>query len=379
MNTQLLGCAAIVAAVAVLILRRAFSWRVAIVVALIKVAIPAFYFSGAYDGTWTIIDDVTYYRQGRVLLASGFNPLTAIIDTKGLGLLLLLSDGPHFLYGWFNLLAQFLLAEAYWAPVLGNVLLTCVAAVILRLLARDVGASSSYADGLALFFLFHWEVLAWSSFLNVKDLLVMTLTLWMTRSVVQTGGPSRRQGWAGVLIAGFLLLWIRFYVPLVVGGAYMLYKLRNPLRNKTGIVFSVVATIALFLLVRNRLAALGGILQFSVPDLVFGWLRTLLSPQPWSLQREYGFLLTPSVLNVAALPMLAFGAYLLARDVKALRFVFLYALLLLASVAAHPELQGPRHRIQILFIIAWAEFHGLYVAAAMFAKARAGRAQVVSP
>jgi hypothetical protein len=373
--SQLLACTAIMAGIAALILRRILPWRRAIPAAVIKLAIPLIFFSVYYDGQWTIIDDLTYYRQGRLLLASGYNPISVFLDPKGFALLLYVSASFHVLYGWFNLLTQYLLADAYWAPVLGNVLLTCIAAVLLRCLATDAGAESSYADALAVFFLFHWEILAWSSFINVKDLLVMTLTLWMMGSIAKAEGARKWTAWISVLLAGFLLFWIRFYVPLVLGAVYGLYRMRNPLQDKRLLASLVAGMAAFFFVVRGMVASVATIVNLRVTDLLFGWLRTLFSPQPWSLQRAYGFLLVPSVLNLALLPLTIYGAYLLIRRVRSIRFAFLYAAVLLVSVAAVPELQGPRHRIQILFLVAWAQFHGLYSAAAAFAKARSAGVQ----
>lgn len=371
MPVELLASALIVAALGAVVLRRIFPWRAAVAVAGVKFAIPLIYFAAYYDATWTIIDDITYFRQGRVLLASGYNPVSVLLDGEGFKLLLYVSDGFHFLYGWFNLLTEFLLAEAYWAPVLGNVLLTCVAGVLLRRLAVQVGASARYADGLALFFLLHWELLAWSSFLNVKDLLVMMLTLWLILSVARASSPDRtRTSWLGAGIAGFLLFWIRFYVPILIGLAYLAYAARNPVRHPRRVIIGVVVSLAFFLAARERLAALAGLVNLQAGDLAFGWLRTLISPQPWSLQRDYGFLLVPSTINVALLPMLGVGLYVMWRQFKDLRFALLYAAILLASVAAYPELQGPRHRIQILFLLAWAQFHGLYLAASVLARLR---------
>ena len=40
-----------------------------------------------------------------------------------------------------------------------------------------LGFSRGYIRGCLVFFLFHWELLVWSSLLNLKDTLVMTLTI----------------------------------------------------------------------------------------------------------------------------------------------------------------------------------------------------------
>lgn len=347
------------AAASALILSRCCGWRSAILIGAIKSSIAVAYFALYYDGSWTIVDDVTYYRQGRLLLAAGFNPLSIFADSTGFGMLLFLSNGTQFLYGWFNLLMQFLFGQHYWSAVLGNVILTCATAVILYRFARDVGASADYARTLALFFVVHWEVLAWSSFLNVKDLLVMFLTLVLLRALTSLTRAFTWTNLAVGLLAGALLFITRFYVPFIAGAALGLYYFarRGGLTARSAILGMALA--ALLFYVGRAIPDFRSLMSLNPADLAFGWLRTLLSPQPWSIQRGYGFLEVPSTLHLLMIGFAAYGAYLLYRETEQLRLTFFYAALLLLAVAAYPELQGPRHRIQILFLIAWCQFQGI--------------------
>lgn len=366
------GAAILVALLGALLLKPLGSWRVVVVAACAKTLVAAAYFQWFYDGTWTVLDDQAYFRHGRVLLDAGFDPASALLERKGLATLLLLSEGPHILYSWFNLLCQWLLGPAYWAPVFGNVLLTFAAARLLARLVRDCGAEEGYARALALFFIVQWELLAWSSFLNVKDVLVMTLTMALLSPMLRLTREFRWRTLLLAILAGAVFLWLRFYVPLVAVLAFALHVVhwRGLVRGRTLLVLG--AAIAVAVLLRGQLLGLAGLLQLSAANLAFGWLRTLLSPQPWSLQPGYGFLLVPSVLHFATLPFLAWGTWALIRRPGPARFLFAYAALVLMSVAAYPELQGPRHRIQLLFLIAWAQFHGAFLVMHAFVSAGRG-------
>jgi hypothetical protein len=362
-SPELWVAALLSAVVGAVILRRCCGWRAAILIASIKCSLVVSYFALYYDGSWTIVDDVTYYRQGRLLLAAGFNPLTVFTSENGFATLLFLSNGTQFLYSWFNLAMQYAYGEHYWAAVFGNVLLTCATAVVLYRFARDVGASEDYARNLALFFALHWELLAWSSFLNVKDLLVMFLTVVLLRALTAL---SRGFTWTDLwvaLLAATLLFVARFYVPVVAIAAFAVYRYGRPQEWGLRSIIAAGALAGLVIYVVSVMPNLRAIISFNPADLAFGWLRTLLSPQPWSLQRGYGFLEVPATLHLITIGFAAYGAYLLYREARQLRLTFVYAALLLLAVAAYPELQGPRHRIQLLFLVAWCQFQGVLAAA----------------
>ncbi|HXG23977.1 MAG TPA: hypothetical protein VNJ09_05425, partial [Chthonomonadales bacterium] len=148
----------------------------AVPVATLKIMLPVLYFAYLYDGIWTFKDDWTYYYIGMTLLRAGYHPITIFFSQEGILQMAILASGPHLLYYWYNLLAQYLFGTHYYAPVLLNVGLTCVAGAFLYRIARISGLKKSYSQGLLLFFLVHWDILSWSSIANLKDLLVLTLT-----------------------------------------------------------------------------------------------------------------------------------------------------------------------------------------------------------
>lgn len=364
------GAAVLTILACALILRRFGPWCVVVAAAAVKALAAAAYFQWFFDGSWTVLDDQAYFRHGRILLDAGFDPVSALVERKGLATLLLLSEGPHILYSWFNLAAQWTLGQAYWAPVFGNIVLTCVAARLLYAIARRCGADHAYGRALALFFVLQWELVAWSSFLNVKDVMVMTMTLALLAPMLRLSQEFRWGTLLLAVLAGAAFLWIRFYVPLVAVLAFALHQVQWGALARGRTLVVVVVAAAVVALMRQQLLAFAGVLQLTAGNLAFGWLRTLLSPQPWSLQPGYGFLLVPSVLHFATFPLLVYGSWALVRRPGPARFLFTYAALILLSVAAYPELQGPRHRIQLLFVIAWAQFHGAYLLMDAFVQAR---------
>jgi hypothetical protein len=61
-----------------------------------------------------------------------------------------------------------------------------------------------------------------------------------------------------------------------------------------------------------------------------------------------------------AVPAIIGGVSLWRRSEIA-RFAIIYLAFTLILYGSFPELQGPRHRIQALWVIAWLDFHGLWI------------------
>lgn len=351
---DLLKAALVVAFVSYCIVRRDLSFITAISVTTIKFAIPTIYFAWFYDGAWTLMDDLTYLAQGYTLLNSSFNPITILISDTGIMELKKLAGGPHFLYGWWNFLSDYLFGPYYYSPVLLNVGLTFVAGSMLYRICRLCNFSQMYARGLLLFFLLHWDVLVWSSFFNLKDTLILTLTVtslyFMLRLAVCRSFPDI--AWVAAIF--FVFLWLRFYIPILLTAAYACWvMLRVRGRWRFGVLF--LATAAFIAYLPDNLNAL--LVRINMENLFFGALRFALTPQPWSLDASYTFLLLPSMLHwLFFLPAILGGFALWLRS-REPAFLLIYVVVIILFYGLYPENQGPRHRVQISFITAWMQYH----------------------
>ena len=332
---------------------------------VVRFAIPLLYFGAWHDGTWSLVDDITYFRQGQALLARGVDPIGFFFDRHALTWLFVDSRGNHILYGWFNLLAQWLAGPHYYAPVLLNVVMTFWAARALYDIVRLATPERSYAAAVTGLFLFHWDVIAWSSFLNMKDNLVLLLTMLLLRAYLGLGKPGRRWALVSIIVVSFTLLWLRFYVPLLMGLCFAFTSAlgdRRRLRRRAAILALSLAFLV------GMVAAIGpGLLQLawsrldlSPASLIVGITRIILTPQPWSVSEANGFLLIPSILHLVMLPAAAIGLVLLWREMPPSRLAVLYALVVLGIFAIFPLQLGPRHRYQVVFVTCWAQMHTLW-------------------
>lgn len=361
----LLGWCAFLALLSMVILVRTMPPRVLVACVLVKFLITVVYFCWFADGAWVLVDDLTYLRQGLDLAGQGYTPLTVVLSKKGLTELIVLSEGLHVLYGWFNLLAVTLIGPYYFSPVILNVFVTSVTARVLWGFARDAGFGPRYASALAAFYLLHWDVVAWSAVVNMKDSVVVLLTLLLLRPLSRfLVKPSRRELFK-VLAASVLVFWIRFYIPAIAGLAMLLRagatgRLKPRHRGITLAVAAVAVAAMAWIISSRWLALILRYLQFSPLDIGLGLVRMILTPQPWSVAPEYGFLVIPSILHLVMLGPTVVGVVKLWREAPLLRLSIVYAGLVILLYAAFPIQQGSRYRHQVAFILVWAQFTFLW-------------------
>ena len=185
--------------------------RVALPLVTIKFLLVGTYFVFWGDGSWHIgNDDATYAREGFKLYLSGENPIAIWFSTAGRYLLI---EAPHnSLIFWWNMLWMYLIYPAYYAPVIANVCVTVLSGFVFDKILSTIGFGRTYRLGFAIFFLVHWHVLAWSSFLNIKESLITLFLLVIVFSITKI----EKRGWGYVVMllgAGFLMLGVRFYLP----------------------------------------------------------------------------------------------------------------------------------------------------------------------
>ncbi|MGK7887257.1 MAG: hypothetical protein AB4057_21840 [Crocosphaera sp.] len=345
------------------ILKKTLSISVAFFVSLTKVTIPFTYFAFFYDGSWTFLDDITYTVMGSKLLNEGYNPISVLTEYQGLNSLFNIAGGNHILYYWFNLFSQYLFGEHYYSAVFVNVFLTCISGYLLFKISQILGFSRKYTQGLFIFYLLQWELLVWSSFINLKDISVSFLTISILYIIMIFYRTQKKKYLILLLIPLFLLLWLRFYVCFLIMVSWGLWIFFNSKGlKKYWMLFIVIVLIGIMLSFwgLDTITQYQSELNLSPLTIIFGIFRMFLTPQPWSIHPAYTFLLIPSLLQwMFFLPTL-FSTYKLWNGSQEIRLLILYMLISFIFLGTFDRLQGPRHRVQLLPIIAWLQFHFLW-------------------
>jgi hypothetical protein len=348
---------------------------VALAVAALKASLFVVYFAGFFDGTFTYLDDWTYFERGAYIHESGIN-LSNLIDS--LPLLVAIGEGDHFLYFLYNAVAFDWFGTGYYAPVALNVIATGFIALLgTRLAQTEQLFNRRLAPLFFLFLLLHPDITAWSSLVNGKDTLVLLLHVMLLTAISQY---LRGRRVAALLLATTsvaILFFLRFYVPLmfaVAFGASMMLQLRGAARWRVGLV-------AVAILSGLVIAMGGGIFSYAADSLradfvnpALGLVRFLLTPIPFNTEASFAFLDVPALLHWLLLPALLLGAWRVHRlGTPFSRLLVLYALTFAALYAVYGELQGPRHRLQLDYAFALFQFVGVGVLARLVALWSASR------
>lgn len=366
---ELLGAALWIFALGALIAALDLPLRVALPIALAKVAIPTAYFAANLSGSFHVLDDLYYYNTALGMIQRGYDLFTLARDPVAFQLYMPAMTGSHVGYHLWNLGSLSIFGPYYFSPVLMNVGATFAAGWFFIRVLRLMDFPEFYCKCALAFFLLHWDVIAWSSFLNMKDVLVMTLTLALLHQVLLAARRPSVLRLGGVALAVAPLLFLRFYAPALVLAAALLY-LAASRRPRLAIVAAVGLAVGLYL----RVPGIATAWNYVDPLAVAGLPRFLMTPLPWNLTPGYEFLLLPSALHLLLLfPALAVAPRVWNEYPRA-RLLLLYLAVAVAAYAIVPSLQGVRQRFQVGFVLAWLQFHALWTLlrhAALPAKARA--------
>ena len=321
--------------------------------ATVRVGVPLVYFAWYFDATWNVGDDLVYAAHGRELMDCGYNPFTVLWHEDGRAYLQSLSQGHHVLYGWWNLTAMSLFGEHYYSPVFSNIVVSFVGGSLLARTVRQLGFSAGYCLGLQVFWLLHWDAIAWSSLLNIKDVLVQTLTIAILFCLVGIIVERKTRYLVGFLAVAQLFWWIRFYVPVIVLTAAMIWMLTQ-WNDSRKYLFIPLGAVAYYF----AAPLIGGARDYwQFESLFYGAIRFSLTPIPWNVEAVYEYLVIPMSLHwLSFIPALVGAGYLWSES-KHARLFFIYLACLVGIYAITEDLLGPRQRFQVAFLFAWAQFH----------------------
>ncbi len=333
-----------------------------IFLAFVKSTIFLIYFSIFFDGTYTFWDDWAYIEGGKKLYFKDIG-ITNLIDS--FQYLLLIGKGNHFIYYLYNTYSFRIFGEGYYAPVALNIILTSFIAYIGARLAFNEFYFSRKSEKLFFIFLMlHPDILAWSNVYNGKDILVLLIhVIFLTTVSLYLRGR--------IIVSIILmipivttLLFLRAYVPLLFGIALIL---SNLIINKKGkwvyfIVSLIITSTILFSVGQNFLQYSWLVLQNSLVNPIYGFVRFLLTPIPFNTELNYSFLNIPALIHWILIPFVFIGIHRVwYLKTFFTRFFIIYIFVFLSLYSIFSDLQGPRHRVQLDFALAILQFVGLMV------------------
>lgn len=336
-----------------LILFRHFNLLETILISVVKSVFFLLYFSGILD-FWTHLDDVTYYIDGQKILNrlchSGCLLTTDIFEYA-----FSLSGGRHILYSLYNATAQYILGPFYSSAVFFNIVLSVLSGVLIKYIFTLCGYSRQYSKLLAIFYMLHVDVFVWSGMINIKGTFVIFLTLlsfYIVFLFIKNGGYRYI---VAFIVVTFLLSLLRFYIPALIIASVVFYFISTNFRFKYFVLLTtILVVVSLYLWPYVNLSII------EPATILTGIFRFLLTPQPWSIEPTYKYLFIPSITNLILFFPMVLGLMLILRDKGYIRILVIYFLICVALYSMIPELQGPRHRYQLIPFIALFQFNFLY-------------------
>ena len=325
----------------------------ALFVTTFKVGLTLLYFSYLFTGDLLMKDDRVYHEYSVQMFDRGWGPIRMITEPEGWKEISILVGSGHYLYYWWNLLAFHVFGKFYYSPVFMNVGLTFLSGIMFAKLIGMAGFSKQYERALTVFFLLHWDLLTWSSFVNLKDMIVLCLTICSIYCIAQLGRKISLRYFLLLFFIFSLFSMLRYYLPVLImvgGGTWFLVELKD---RRVFLLIPIVL-IALALLAPWATEDLSYV-QLTLP--LYPALRFFLMPQFWTLQADEQFLFVSAFFHWLLFFPLLYGAVMLWKRSTVTRLCLIYSMVTILFYSLVPELQGYRHRMQLTFIIAWSQFH----------------------
>lgn len=323
-----------------------------------------------------LLDDQTYFQESKVIFETANGSISYLFSYNSIEYIASLAGGTHFGYYIYNFLSFVLFGQYYYSPVLLNVFFSILTSILLYRTLIRAGVNKSFCMFFLLFFSLHWDVLSWSSFINLKDILVSFFTVWALNCLIRFRAGERFFPIASFILICFVLLFFRFYLVYflcLTAFIYLIFMKINKfnfswkgtiLKIGVLIIMPVVFYVALIKLFAKSLADIGG-----TTNVLIGFIRFLLTPFPLTIEPDYSFLLFSALLHWLCLPLLFYGLYLFVKRYffSLLPFLIL-TLLLCVFYGSFAELQGPRHRVLISFFITLLQALSIFEVIKLFTK-----------
>lgn len=357
MTSELIIGSLIVFGVGIFFFARIVPLAFLIPILLLRIVIPLSYFLYAFDvSSWGIVDDETYFLHAQKLLHEGFSLTEILFSEEVREYTRELSGSVHFGYTILNAVAMLLCGDSYAVPVFWNVAYSILLVRVLIALYRIVFPSSLYSSALAVFGLLHWDLIAWSSFVNVKDIFVALLTISTIYVFARLCNQFRVHDMALFCLLLLLFLPLRYYLPvLVLATAALWFSFSRTFLVTLGTLPLVILAASFFLPSSDHM--MWELLFWE--NILRNVAHFLLTPIPWQIGKEYGFLLVPAICHVIFAPLALWGAWVMWKRAGLAQIPVWYVLLATLFYSLVPELSGPRHRVQLVPFLLLFQFLGI--------------------
>ncbi len=339
--------------VSILVLRKFFA---SLIIASGKALLFYLYFHVYFDGTYTSLDDIIYFATGLRLLQ------TVRLDGLFHLDIINIAESFHFTYTIASAIAIALFGEEYFALSAFNVLTTFACGYFACRIIQTLYANTRISRWFYALAVLQPDLVSWSTVFAGKDTLILLGHLLFLYSYALILRGRQGKGLLWLLLAIFLTLNLRFYIPIVMVLLITFQINRRAALYVVGTIALAATTIfsgSLYGLWSLTITSLETI-NVTPIGLLTGIPHFWLTPRPFFEDPIHGFLRVANVVTWLAFPFLFVGllASFRSQD-KFARFLFIYFLTFSMFYAVVEYLNGPRHRVQLVFALLYFTWVGL--------------------
>ncbi|CAG5006483.1 hypothetical protein DYBT9275_03828 [Dyadobacter sp. CECT 9275] len=328
---------------------------VSVAIVILKFASCFIYFSIISKYYPVILsDDQNYFFESLDLYAMGKESINYLFSTSTITKFMITAQGYHFGYYIYNYISFWLWGPYYYSPVLTNILISTLTGTVFYKTLSLSQFNKRTVIFLYILFLLHWDVLTWSSFINLKDTLVLFLSVSSMYIMVRT----KTKGLNIKYILLFLLILtclftIRFYFCFFLIVTSLLFFTITQLSKSQLPYIDFILKFSIFIVLPvgfyfTFIALFSTSIDNIGPrtNILFGFPRYILTPFPLNIEPDYSFIFISSILHWIFLPTLPFGIFIFTKKHFYTLMPYLIMFLLLSTFyGSFAELQGPRHRV----------------------------------
>lgn len=319
---------------------------VAILIQLVQLSLGERYF---------LLDDISYLEYSKSLYYVGLDVFNFYHDDF-VGLKFLEAESRHFGYFVNNFVAMKIWGPFYSSTLVLNHFFFALSALIFSQILLHLKINTKWT----LLYTFHPFYFSWLQ-INIKGFFVSFVVLFavlvLLKIIDMLETKKMNEGYKIVssLIALYLLLmWVvsyyRFYnsifLALLIAYVFIYRYMNLKIILAGGLLVSIVA-------VKFNHFVMRFINESEIT--LFGPIRYLLSPLPLNYSEEYSFLIVISITATLSLPFYLHGAFHLYKDFSfknnKYNILWIWFALNMLLYSLFRELQGPRHRMQVMFVL----------------------------
>jgi len=345
------------------------NYLISTLVPLIKASLFVAYNLFFFKESFNTIDAYNYLDLGvfGAQKYEGFFPLLIdILTLKGEGIY---GHTHYVFYAFISLLFELFGSYSAQIPIAGSIVITFFSGLVFYKITLLMGLKKYYAKWAFLLFVMHWDIITWSTITLVKDNLVALLFLLIVYFFcLFFKNQFRWYHLFYLIVACITLIFLRFYVLPVIVLAFLVFSYLNVFTTRLSVksfYLTILVPLITFLVAsamwERYSAYLPYIMSFS-GDPFYGSFRFFLTPTPLYISSKFSFLYPATILNWTFLPFTLFGMLICFRKKgigRMLFIIFVVTVLFYAIIQPHGGETGPRHRLQITFLIILFQFMGL--------------------